>query len=335
LSPAVHASDLPKSGMGLASNALDMLRASQNASGMKPTIADPLEFLKEAHALGAAGGQTPLGIHDSEYCDQVRRFIGERGMYVEASMSLPGDDAAVEKFEQQVLTAKAMGAVLARAVTFPGRRYETFDSADQYAAAARHALEMQQRAEPIARKHKFRLAVENHKDQRISERLQTLKRLGSEWIGICVDFGNNFALCEDPLEVIKAFAQYGWTSHLKDQAIREYNDGFLFADAALGEGFLDLPAMVNVLRAANPQIRFNLEVMTRDPLKVPVFTPKYWATMPDVPATELARTMRTVKTCSSPHPLMHITGLSPQQRVDLELRDVAVSLAYCRDVLNV
>ena len=30
-----------------------------------------------------------------------------------------------------------------------------------------------------------------------------LERLGSEWVGVCFDFGNNVALCEDPMETLR------------------------------------------------------------------------------------------------------------------------------------
>ena len=135
---------------------------------------------------------------------------------------------------------------------------------------------------------KFRLAVENHKDQRIEEKLALLKKLSSEFIGLCVDVGNNFPLLEDPLELVQAFAPWAFTVHLKDQAVREYDEGFLLADVALGAGFLDLPRIVKTLRDAKPDIKFNLETITRDALEVPVLTERFWVTLRDTPASALA-----------------------------------------------
>jgi L-ribulose-5-phosphate 3-epimerase UlaE len=121
--------------------------------------------------------------------------------------------------------------------------------------------------------------------------------------------------------------------HLKDQAVQEYADGFLFGDAALGEGFLQLAEMVRVLRAAQPQVRFSLEVITRDPLRVPVLTPPYWATMTDVPATDLARTLRTVK-AKAARTLPTVGGLPLEQQVEAETRNITTSLAYARERLG-
>ena len=66
-------------------------------------------------------------------------------------------------------------------------------------------------------------------------------------------------------------------------AVAEYDEGFLLAEVPLGEGFLDLPKMIALLREARPDIRFNLEMITRDPLRIPCLTDQYWATSANVP----------------------------------------------------
>ena len=324
--------DAKRTSVGLASNVFDQRRA---AGGSGSNISDPLTFLRESFDLGAGGIQGPLGIRDEEYCKALRDFAQPHGMYVEASIMPPRDAGAVERFEKEIETAKSSGAALARTVVFPGRRYETFKTLEEYEQAARRAKEMLELAEPVLRRQKFRLAIENHKDQRVPERLELFKQLGSEWIGACVDVGNSFALCEDPIEVVRAFAPLAWTVHLKDQALAPCDVGFLFADAPLGGGFLDLKQIVEILRRANPHIRFNLEVMTRDPLRVPVLAKEYWASMPTVPATELARTLRVVHEHEPPQPLERVTSLPPKQRVEAETRNIMRSLAYSRDVLAI
>ena len=41
---------------------------------------------------------------------------------------------------------------------------------------------------------------------------------------------------------------------------------------------LDLPRIVRTLKSARPEIRLNLEMITRDPLKVPCLSDRYWTT---------------------------------------------------------
>jgi len=57
--------------------------------------------------------------------------------------------------------------------------------------------------------------------------------------------------------------------------------------------------IVQMLRAVDPKMIFDLEMITRDPLKIPVFTAKYWATFDDdyspLPGRDLAKVLALVR----------------------------------------
>ena len=159
------------------------------------------------------------------------------------------------------------------------------------------------------------------------------EHISSEYVGACVDTGNSFALLEDPIETVNAFAPWAHSVHLKDQALQPYDDGFLIGDIPLGQGALDLKTMVEILKKAKPDIRFSLELITRDPLKVPVLTDKYWTTFPDVPASDLARTLKFVRDKATDN-LQYITKLSPEEQLAREDANVRESLDYARDNLE-
>ena len=91
-------------------------------------------------------------------------------------------------------------------------------------------------AEPILRKYRMALGIENHKGYRAAEQAAWLKRLGSEWVGVCLDFGNNLSLCEDPMETVRTLAPYTVFAHIKDMAVEEYEDGFLLSEVPMGDG---------------------------------------------------------------------------------------------------
>ena len=95
-------------------------------------------------------------------------------------------------------------------------------------------------------------------------------------------------------------------------ASRNTSDGFLLAEVPLGDG-VPRPAAGSSRRSAQarPEIRLNLEMITRDPLKVPCLTEKYWATFADLPGRHLARTLALVRAHAAKHPLPRISGLSP------------------------
>src|SRR5262249_33207890 len=160
-----------------------------------------------------------------------------------------------------------------------------------FRAFTRQARQELQWAKPILARHKVRLAVENHKDYRAAELADLMRGLGSEHLGVCVDLGNNLALLDDPVQTVEVLAPWALPCHRKDMAVAESPDGFLLSEVPLGEGILDLKRLVTILRRARPGIRFNLEMITRDPLRVPCLAETYWATLGEVPARDLARTL--------------------------------------------
>jgi hypothetical protein len=103
-------------------------------------------------------------------------------------------------------------------------------------------------------------------------------------------------------------------------------------DVALGEGFLPLKKIVQVLRQAKPNVPFNLEVITRDPIKVPLRTDAYWATFPDRPRTEAEPMLRLAK--EKGRPLSLVSKLSPEHQLGLEQTNIEKSVAYARDELG-
>src|SRR2546423_7970058 len=261
----------------------------------KARFKDPFEFLEYCHQLGAGGVQVAIGSRDAGPNARLRAKAEAWGMYVEGELSLPKDESDVSRFAAEIRAAREAGAQVVRTAMLGGRRYETFDSLEAYQRFAERSWHWLTLAEPVLKQHGMRLAIENHKDRRVHELLDLLKRISSEYVGVCVDTGNNIALLEDPTEAVEALAPFAFSTHLKDMAVQEYEDGFLLSEVPLGDGFLDLKKMVALLQNANAKIQFNLEMITRDPLKIPCLSPKYWATMKTVPAPDLATRLAMVR----------------------------------------
>ena len=138
----------------------------------------------------------------------------------------------------------------------------------------------------------------------------------------------------DPIELAKALMPWAKSVHLKDQAVSQYQEGFLLGDVPLGEGCIDLSQIVEIIRAAKPDIRFSLELITRDPLKVPCLTQKYWVTFPKVLAKDLAATLALVRNNPASN-LQAVSSLSAEQQVELETANVRSSLRYARQALGI
>jgi 3-oxoisoapionate decarboxylase len=297
----------------------------------------PFDLIEHCHSIGLAGVQTNPPSTDSEAIGEFRARIEGYNMHLICDPRLPRQKSEVDAFDLQVAAFKEAGASAFHAA-LTGRRYEDFDSFEPWKKMFEGIQASVELAEPVLRKHKMRLGLENHKGYRSAEQAAWLKRLGSEYVGVCFDFGNNLALCEDPMDTLRTLLPYAVFAHIKDMAVEEYEDGFLLSEVDMGEGMLDLKQMVRVLRQKDPNFIFELEMITRDPLKIPVFTPKYWATFDDsyspLPGRDLARTLVLVRKNRPKKPLPRITGLSPEEQLKSEDQHNLKCIEYARQNLD-
>ena len=302
----------------------------------KTPITETLTFLEYCHELGAGGIQAGLSESTASYAKKVRKLAEQYGMYYECSGRLPRSESDGDRFRDFVKNAREAGASVIRTVLFPGRRYETDYTYESFQQAKRQAWQMVARAEPTLRKLRMKIAIENHKNLRIPDMLEIMERIQSEYVGITVDFGNNYVLMENPVQIAEAFAPYALTTHIKDHQLQEYEDGIRLFDARLGTGIVDLPKVINTLRNRRPDIKFILETMTRDALDVPCFTEKYWATYRDneMSARDLARTIALTRKTQSKEPLPKISAMPIEKQIALEDENNRAGLAYARDTLG-
>jgi 3-oxoisoapionate decarboxylase len=296
-------------------------------------FADPRRFLEYGQSLGARGVQVAIGARESTYADDLRAKAEAASMDLEGIVTLPRDDGDLARFEAEIRTARRAGATIVRTAMLSGRRYETFDSLAAFTLWLDRSTKSLRLAEPIVARHRVQLAVENHKDLRTDELVALLKKLGSDHIGVCLDTGNSMALLEDPMEVVETLAPLAITTHFKDMAVEEYERGYRIAEVPLGAGVLDLSRMVRVLRAAHPEIHFNLEMITRDPLDVPCLGDRYWATFPDLSGRDLARTLSYVRAHPPGKPLPRVAQLGRDERIRAEDENIRHCFAYSRDHL--
>jgi len=310
------------------------IRSRAEKAGYTPKVTqDPLTFLKYCHSIGAGGVQCAIGRRDEAYAKELRTYVEENDLFIEDSVWL-GGKVDLERFEAGVASVKAAGARAIRGFC-GGRRYEQFEKREQFDEFADLSWKAIESVAPIVEKYRIPLAIENHKDWLIPYMLKMLRKIDSEYVGVCIDTNNSFALLEDPMDLVEAYATWAHSVHLKDMAVCEYEGGFLLADIAFGEGTLDLPRIVEIIRKAKPSMKFSVEMSTRNPLKVPCLSEKYWATLGDVPGVNLARAMRYVRAhASDKDTLPNIDNLSVDEQVKLEEQNIRKCLRYAAEHLN-
>lgn len=264
------------------------------SSVKRPPLTTVPELLDHCLELGCGGLQTTVADWTAETADAVRRQVETHALYLEGSIELPRDRADVGRFERELKRAREAGAQVFRSY-LGGRRYEEHRSLESFKRYQDRAWDRLTLAEPLLRRHDARLGVENHKDFRAGELAELLGRLGSAHVGCCFDFGNNLALLETPQETLAALSPWLVTTHVKDMAVQTDASGFQMAEVPLGKGLLDLTGLLQACLRANPRVTFNLEMITRDPLRIPCLEESYWAALNDVGGADLAALLRLVR----------------------------------------
>ncbi|WP_018620684.1 sugar phosphate isomerase/epimerase family protein [Spirosoma luteum] len=320
--------------MGIVVHSYGFRWNSKADSPAYPAFTDALSLLEHCHQIGAGGVQVVVNGWSDDFAKKVRTRREKLDMYLEGSIGLPKKPEDVSKFEQDVRNAKEAGAHILRTVCSSGRRYEAYHSAGAFQDLRKNALASLKLAEPVLRRHKVKLGVENHKDWRAPELVGLLKELNSEWIGVTLDFGNSMALLEEPMTVVETLAPYVVSTHVKDMAVEEYANGFLLSEVPLGKGISDVPKMIDLCKKYNPAVTFSLEMITRDPLEIPCLTNDYWSTLSSVPGAELAQMLRLVRQHAYPSGLPRTTPLSAENKLAAEENNILECLAYSRDKLR-
>lgn len=289
-----------------------------------PPFEHALDVLDHVRDLGVGSLQIMVNGWTTEFAEDVRATCESYRIRLEGSIALPKTENDVARFENEVRIARLAGATIFRSAT-GGRRYELFSSLEEFKHFKDTAFKSMQLAEPIARRQRVKIGIENHKDFHAAELVEMLTRLSSPHIGACVDTGNSIALLEDPMEVVETLAPFAMTTHIKDMAVQETENGFLLSEVPLGEGILDLPRMFELLEKHNPDIQHHLEMITRDPLDIPCLKPGYWATFPDKPGMALAQTLAMVRARKAAS-LPKVTGLGLEQALEFEESNIVKSL---------
>jgi sugar phosphate isomerase/epimerase len=299
--------------------------ASRNSRGEKSGLA----FVQFTSRQGFAGVQLSLGDRDAGYLAQVRAAKAKLGISLEGIVAPPMTEKDSDRFDTELRNCQSAGIDVVRMALLSGRRYETFRSADEFRQFKTRSEQALLRVARLASRHKVRVAVENHKDFRAREFANMVRRPGSEFVGVCLDTGNNIALLEDPWHVVDTLAPLTFTVHLKDMAVESAPDGFLLSEVPLGRGFLDLHRLVRRIHAAKLEARFHLEMITRDPLSIPCLADDYWRTMAEVPGVDLARTLNLVRRHALPaNSLPRIRRLQTKEQVQREQEHVTQSLRW-------
>ncbi len=293
-------------------------------------------FVDLCRSYGADGcqlDQSQLGSTEPAYLDGLKRRLQDAGLFVELSVGAKAleDD---QRFAEVAAVARRLGAERMRVALLHGRRYEDFKTMASWREFADHWRRVVPARQRALDRERIPVGIENHKDWRSDELVDLLRSVGSPYLGACVDFGNNLALLEDPVEVVTKLAPFAVTTHLKDMAVRAYDRGFELSEVPLGTGLCPLAKMIEILRAARPDVSLCLEMITRDPLKVPYLDEAYWATYQKRDEARIERFRSEVLSKAVREPLPRPSETPYAARIAIEDDNVRRSTEFARKTLR-
>ncbi len=125
------------------------------------------------------------------------------------------------------------------------------------------------------------LAIENHDRFPARALADIVRRIDSPCVGICLDTANSFGALEGPAVVLEVLGPLAVNLHLKDFSVdrARHNLGFVIEGRPVGQGRLDVPWLLEGLRAYGRDVNAILEQWTppEDTLAATIHKEEVWA----------------------------------------------------------
>ena len=158
----------------------------------------------------------------------IGRHAAEHGITLQVGMH--GLDAAL--LHRYVEVARACGANLVRATAFGDR--------EAGARTLRGLL-------PALRAHGIAIALENYYQTSSADLAALVESVGDPLVGVCLDTINSVGRFEEPFRTVAMLAPYAICLHVKDGVTRPADHGFDVVGTAVGDGYLDVPALIRTV----------------------------------------------------------------------------------------
>jgi 3-oxoisoapionate decarboxylase len=171
----------------------------------------------------------------------------------------------------------------------------------------------------------IKIAIENHAGDMQARELKSLvEAAGKDFVGVCLDSGNPLWTIEDPHLTLETLYPYVLTSHVRDSAVWNVDEGAAVAWTRMGEGNVGIDEYVKKYAKLCPGRALSMETIVTGPRIFPYHDPKFWDAYRNDPAWEFERFIRIAERGK---PYQKLPG--QHEREDLE-----ASLSYTRKVLG-
>ncbi len=276
------------------------MKVGLDALTLKAVSLDPLELLEltRAHSLeGLHFSARLLEGCDDAYVERLAAEAQAHGLYLElagggVNPRQSGRTAAEMAAEWKPLftLARKLNAPILNSC-FGLLRERTFASptlAEQIELTTQALRELSL----IAADYDVTITMELHVDLTSLELVRIIEDVDSKHVRVNLDTANALGLLEDPVDAARALAPYVHTTHFKDTCIYPTDEGYNWQGGApLGRGLVDLPAVVEILYQANPDVHLNIED-SGGFIPIPMYDEAFLNSFTDLTPTRMARFVR-------------------------------------------
>ena len=261
-------------------------------SAERMTAADLLRITREVGADGVMLSPHFFPEPHERSFKEVRELAREWGLFVE--LETGGTDP--DHLRRMIDASTFLGASVLR--TFIGGALERYRTGyEAWQERLKDAEAQLREVASYAEEKGVRIALENHGDLRTGELLRLIENIGSEWVGVCLDTGNQLFLLEDPLESAERLAPYTFSTHIKSYRVAFCTEGLVVEGCALFDDDIPNREIVSILRERSPlgeDLHLNLEVPF-ERIVVPIFDEGYLGALGEMSLSEAMKALRYAK----------------------------------------
>lgn len=198
------------------------------------------DLLEKAAALDAEVVQICDNLPVASLPDRTLTDLAERAAELNLNLEVGIKGSHPEHLRHNLGVAERLGARLLRVVLSDANWKPTFDEL----VTIFRSLSPELHAKGIT------VAIENHFYLRPMELAHLIEIIDDPLVGVCLDPLNSIAMLVSPVETIATLAPFAASAHVKNAVVTRPKTGFYIGGCPLDKGLVDIPGMLNTLRAA-------------------------------------------------------------------------------------
>ncbi len=188
-----------------------------------------------------------LGSNDPAHLEKVRNYLEKHQLFCEIDCR----GIEYDHLKTVIEAANKIGADVIR--TYINRGYYDKEKTE-------NAPEEIKKIIPLLKKHRIKLAIENHEEETADEIIKVIQEVDSPWVGVLCDNGNGMMAWEDPVTTVEKLAPFSFSSHFKDHIVIQDGEDYLVSGCPIGKGNIDIQACFKLLVEQSTLTRINIEM---------------------------------------------------------------------------